>query len=160
MNVNITVKEVNAQFDQALADREYEGQESADNILYNWEDEFEVKADVKTFKIHNNTSFMLEAEMNGEKISHEIPGMSIIECITSDDQKMQFAISRKLIKDTKKITRENGDIRFFVFLRDGKKHVSPFSGTYIAREDFPKGLPLPAEEEMSDDDFDFGDEEE
>ncbi len=160
MNVNITVKEVNSHFDQALADREYEGQESADNILYNWEDEFEVKADVKTFKIHNNTTYTLEAEIDGQRMSHEILGTSIIECVTSDEQIMQFAISRKLIKDTKKITRENGDIRFFVFLKDGKKHISPFSGTYIAREDFPKGWPVPTEEENTDDDFDFGDEEE
>ena len=46
MKVTISFKEVNSDFDVEYAERTHEGQESEDNIKYNWEDELEVAGDV------------------------------------------------------------------------------------------------------------------
>ncbi|MFM2019122.1 MAG: hypothetical protein RL007_2778, partial [Bacteroidota bacterium] len=64
MKVTITVKEVNPDFDHELAEREHEGKESEDNILYTWEDEFVINGDITDFKIRNNAEYSLAAEKN------------------------------------------------------------------------------------------------
>lgn len=150
MKVTITVKEVNPDFDQELADKINDGHESEDNIRYNWEDEFEVKHDVKDFSIRNNEIYTLEG-MNGEEaFSYEIPAMTIIDCIGVNGEVSRFAASRKLIKDSRKNIEKKGDIHFFLFLKGGHKHVNPMPGIYISQKDFPSELPLPEEEEITD----------
>jgi hypothetical protein len=146
MKVTITVKEVNPDFDHELAEREHEGKESEDNILYTWEDEFVLNGDIRDFKIRNNADYSLAAEKNGKQLVYKIPALTLVECTDTDDQLITCAFSRSLVKDTKKVIRKNGDIHFFVFLKGGKKIASPFTGFYIAEKDFPKDLPLEEEE--------------
>jgi hypothetical protein len=150
MKVTITVKEVNPDFDQELADKINDGHESEDNIRYNWEDEFEVKHDVKDFSIRNNEIYTLEGMEDGEPFSYEIPSMTIIECAGPNGEISRFAASRKLIKDSKKNVDKKGNIHFFLFLKGGHKHVNPMPGIYISLKDFPQELPLPEEEEITD----------
>lgn len=151
MKVTITVKEVNPDFDQELADKENEGRESEHNIRYNWEDEFEVKDDVKDFGIRNNEIYTLEGMKGDEPFSYEIPSMTIIECVGTNGTITRFAASRKLIRDTKKNVDKKGDIHFFIFLKGGHAHVNPVTGVYISEKDFPKELPVPEEDEITSD---------
>ncbi len=151
MKVTITVKEVNPDFDQELADKENDGHESEFNIRYNWEDEFEVKDDVKDFGIRNNEIYTLEGMKGEEPFSFEIPSMTIIECVGTNGVITKFAASRKLIKDTKKNTDKNGDVHFFMFIKGGHKHINPIPGVYISDKDFPKELPVPEEEDITSD---------
>ena len=149
MKVTITVKEVNPEFDRELADREHEGKESSDNILYNWEDEFEISGDVKDFKIRNNAVYELGVQVEGEEeiATYPIEGMMIVDSILSDGATTSCAFSRSIVKDTKKVISQKGDIHFYIFLKGGKEIVTPFTGIYIAEKDFPKELPIPDEEE-------------
>jgi hypothetical protein len=149
MKVTVTVKEMNPEFDQGIADNFHDGKESADNLRYNWEDEFEVKGDITDFKVRNNATYILEGFRGEEKFSYEIPSMSIIECTDADGVVTQFAASRKLIKDTQKTPDKKGDIHFFMFLKGGQKMVSPIPGIYISKPDFPFDLPEPEEEEIT-----------
>jgi hypothetical protein len=151
MKVTITVKEVNPDFDQELADKENDGHESKHNIRYNWEDEFEVTEDIKDFAIRNNEIYTLEGLQDDEPFSYEIPSMTIIECLGTNGSVTRFAASRKLIKDTKKNVDKKGDIHFFMFLKGGHDHVNPMTGVYISAKDFPKELPLPEEDEITSD---------
>jgi hypothetical protein len=151
MKVTITVKEVNPDFDQELADKLNDGHETEDNIRYNWEDEFEVKDDIKDFGIRNNEVYVLEGLKDDKKFSYEIPGMTIVECAGENGVVTQFAASRKLIKDTKKNVAKNGDIHFFMFLKGKHDKVNPIAGIYISKKDFPKELPLPEEENITSD---------
>lgn len=151
MKMTLIVKEVNPTFDQDLADKENDGQESEYNIRYNWEDEFELKNDIKEFKIRNNEIYILEG-MKGEiKFSHNIPSMTIIECIEENGNMTQFAASRKLIKDTKKNVDKNGAIRFYIFLKGGHEQINPIPGIYISKKDFPNELPLPEADDITSD---------
>src|ERR1041385_2436493 len=145
MKVTITVKEINPDFDQSLADKENDGHESEDNIRYNWEDEFEVKDDVKEFTIKNNEIYVLEGMKGNEKFSYEIPAMTIVTCIGESGVITQFAASRKLIKDTKKVVDKKGNIHFFIFLKGRHDMINPLNGIYISKKDFPPELPLPEE---------------
>ena len=147
MKVTITVKEVNPDFDQELADRIYEGKESDNNILYNWEDQFEVTVPVREFKIENNTTYELRGYRGETPFVYAIPGMTVINCIHEDGTVTQFAASRKLIKDTKKNVNKAGDVHFFLFLRGKKEIINPVNGVYILEKDFPNELPVPDEDE-------------
>ncbi|MCX6313078.1 MAG: hypothetical protein NT084_15775 [Bacteroidetes bacterium] len=151
MKVSITVKEVNPDFDQAYADKENEGHETEDNIRYNWEDEFDVKDEVKDFGIRNNEIYLLEGMNGNEKFSFEIPSMTIVECIGENGAVTQFAASRKLIKDTKKNIDKEGNVQFYIFLKGGHEHINPIPGIYISKKDFPKALPIPDEEDITTD---------
>ncbi|CAN5401115.1 hypothetical protein BH09BAC5_BH09BAC5_04850 [soil metagenome] len=151
MKVTITVKEVNPDFDQEFADRENDGHESEENIRYNWEDEFEVKDDIKDFGIRNNENYLLEGIKEEKPFAFEIPAMTIIECVGENGVVTKFAASRKLIKDTKKNIEKNGDIHFFLFLKGNHGHVTPIPGIYVSAKDFPKELPVPDEEDITTD---------
>jgi hypothetical protein len=151
MKVLITVKEVNPKFDQAYADKNYDGKESDDNFRYNWEDEFEVAEEVSEFLVRNNTVYALEGMRGEERFSFEIPSMTIIECKLANGTSTLFAASRKLIKDTKKVVDKKGNIHFFLFLKGGHPLVNPINGIYISKADFPVDLPLPEEEEITGD---------
>jgi hypothetical protein len=156
MKVTIKVKCVNHEFDKEWADQTNEGKESADNIQYLWEDEFDVKGDVTDFKIKNNVEYHLTGILPDEtSFDHHIPAMTIIECTLKDGTVSQFPISKKLIKDTeKKISKDKEQTTFFVFLRGNAKIVNPFEGGYFLKEDFPFDLPE-AEAEDNDEDLDL-----
>lgn len=151
MKLTITVKEVNPDFDRELAEKYHDGKESEDNILYNWEDEFEISGDVKDFKIRNNAVYELVTQEEDEVATYEIEGMMIVDAVLSNGSTTSCAFSRSIVKDTKKIVSQKGDIHFYVFLKGGKDVVTPVTGIYIAQKDFPKELPLPEEEEISGD---------
>lgn len=150
MKVTISFKEVNSGFDVEYANRSHEGKESEDNIKYNWEDELEVAGDVTDFKIKNNVTYTLAGELDGDAFSYDIDGMTICDCTTADGTVSRFAVSRKLIKETKKATHKNGNVHFFFFLKDKHPHVNPMPGVYISKKDFPAALPRPEEVEVSD----------
>ncbi len=147
MKITLTVKEVNPQFDHELAERKFDGKESVDNILYNWEDEFQISGDAKEFKVRNNESYQLQVEAGDEVKTFEIPSMTMVDAVL-ENSVTTCAFSRSLVKDTKKIVRPNGDIHFFVFLKGGKPIINPMTGIYIAEKDFPTELPVPDEEEQ------------
>lgn len=147
MKVTITVKEVNPEFDHELAEREHEGKESEDNILYNWEDEFEISGEVKDLKIRNNVSYDLQVAHDEDVQTYSIPSMMIVDSHLDDGKITSCAFSRSLVKDTKKVISKKGDVHFYVFLKGGKSIVTPVTGIYIAGKDFPEELPVPDEEE-------------
>lgn len=151
MKVTITVKEVNPEFDRELADKEFDGKESEENVLYNWEDEFDISGDVKDFKIRNNVPFELQTAEGEDEATYAIEGMMVLDLVLSNGATTSCAFSRSIVKDSKKVVQKNNDIHFFVFLKGGKQIVSPVTGIYINQNDWPKELPLPPEEEITSD---------
>lgn len=160
MKVTLTVKEVNPEFDREFAEQQHDGKESEDNILYTWEDEFEVSGDVQEFKIRNNATYQMHVQMEADKAvkTFDIPSMTLVDCVLDDGTVTTCAFSRSIVKDTKKVVDKKNNIHFFVFLKGGKQIVNPMTGIYITAKDFPTDLPIPDDEE--DDDTVVGDEEE
>jgi hypothetical protein len=151
MKVTITVKEINPDFDRELAEKEFDGKESEENILYNWEDEFEIQGDVKDLKIRNNVVYELQTAEEDDVATYPIEGMMVADAHLSNGATTSCAFSRSIVKDTKKVVQKNGNVHFFVFLKGGKEIVTPVTGIYINRKDWPEQLPLPPEDDISGD---------
>jgi hypothetical protein len=133
---------VNSDFNQGIANDLHEGQESEDNIKYLWEDEFKVSEPVKEYKIRNNAIYTLAGYFpDGKEFNFEIWDMTIVDCITDDGKKMQFAVSKKLLKKTEKIVDSKKDeAHLYFYLRDALPLENPMNGVYILKTDFPKEL--------------------
>lgn len=142
MNLHLHFILINSEFNQALADDLYQGEESEDNIKYLWEDELKVSADVTNFKIRNRASYTLAGQFaNGENFNFEIGDMTIVDCTTIDNTTMQFAVSKKLVKNTEKIVDDkNNETHMYFYLKDAFPLENPMDGVYILKSDFPKEL--------------------
>ena len=136
---------VNSEFNQGIANDIYEGQESEDNIKHLWEDEFKVSEKVREFKIKNNSTYVLAGYTSDEKpFSFEIPDMTVCDCLTESGNKMQFAVSKKLLKKTEKTTDDaKGETHLYFYLKDTLPLENPMNGIYILKQDFPKALKKP-----------------
>lgn len=142
MNLHLHFILINSEFNTGLADDLYEGEESEDNIKHLWEDEFKVSEPIQDFKIKNKTTYTLAGFYPDEReFSFEIPDMTIVDCITNSGTRMQFAVSKKLLKKTEKTVNElAGETHLYFYLRDNPPMENPMNGVYILRSDFPKEL--------------------
>lgn len=142
MNLHLHFILVNSDFNQGLADDLYEGQETEDNIKYLWEDEFKVSEPVKEFKIRNNAIYSLAGIFpDGKHFSFDIWDTTIVDCITTKGNTMQFAVSKKLLKKTeKKVDEKQQETHLYFYLRDALPMENPMNGVYILKKDFPKEL--------------------
>ena len=132
---------INSEFNQGIANDLHDGQESEDNIKHLWEDELKVSEPVKEFKIKNNASYTLAGYVGEKAFSFEIADMTICECITEKEDKIQFAVSKKLLKKTeRKVDNETGETHLYFYLRDTWEIENPMNGVYILKQDFPKEL--------------------
>ena len=142
MNLHLHFILINSEFNQGIANDLYEGKESEDNIKYLWEDELKVSESIKEFKIRNNSVYNLKGYVGETSFDFEIPDMTICDCITTDGNKMQFAVSKKLLKNTEKIV-DKEETHLYFYLRDTLKIENPINGIYILKQDFPKELSKP-----------------
>lgn len=133
---------VNSDFSKGYADDVHNGQESEDNIKYLWEDEFKVSEPVKDFKIKNNSIYRLKGYMpDGKEFGYEIWDMTLVNCITTKEDEMQFAVSKKLVKKTEVIKDEKkNETHLYFYLKDSLPMENPMNGVYILKSDFPKEL--------------------
>lgn len=140
MKVTVNVKLVNSKFDQAYADKENEGDETEDNIKYLWEDEFEIQGNVETFKVVNNTTYLLKGLYpDDEEFCFEIPDMTVLQCTMADGSVTLLPFSKKAIGKTEKVETKKG-MTFNVQLKSIREVVNPMTGVYILREDYPEEL--------------------
>lgn len=140
MKVTVNVKLVNSKFDQAYADKENEGDETEDNIKYLWEDEFEIQGNVETFKVVNNTTYLLKGLYpDDEEFCFEIPDMTVLQCTMADGSVTLLPFSKKAIGKTEKVETKKG-MTFNVQLKSVREVVNPMTGVYILKEDYPEEL--------------------
>jgi hypothetical protein len=142
MNLHLHFIQVNSEFSQGFADDLHEGQESEDNIKHLWEDELKVSEPIKEFKIKNNTSYALAGFFpDNTEFNFEINDVTVIDCETEKGTKMQFAVSKKLLKKTDKVVDDKkNETHLYFYLRDTHEIENPMNGVYIIKTDFPKAL--------------------
>jgi hypothetical protein len=140
MKVTLNIKLVNSKFNQAYADKDNEGEETEDNIKYLWEDEFDIKGNVKNFKVINNTTYLLKGLYpNDDEFCFEIPNMTVLECTMEDGSVTLLPFSKKAISKTDKVDSKDG-LYFNINLKSIYDIVNPMLGVYIIKEDYPKEL--------------------
>jgi len=140
MKVTLNIKLVNSKFNQAYADKDNEGEETEDNIKYLWEDEFDIKGNVKNFKVINNTTYLLKGLYpNDDEFCFEIPNMTVLECTMDDNSVTLLPFSKKAISKTDKVDSKDG-LYFNINLKSIYEIINPMLGVYIIKEDYPKEL--------------------
>ncbi len=138
MEIKVNIKLVNSDFSQSIAEDFYNGEESDENVKYNWEDELIIR-DVENFSIQNNETYTLQYEWQKKTINHEVPRCTILNC-SKGNITTQLIFSRAIIKSTNKINNEAGDVLFEIYLKDTLGFYNPIDGIYISKEYFPKEL--------------------
>ncbi len=131
---------LNAEFSQELADEKHNGQESEDNMRYEWEDELEITDPVDGIDIHEDATMPLQGEMpDGSAFIEEIDGMRLFECLSGSDQVAVVGCSESVL-DSYNIEELDGQIILSVYLKDKEPMANPIPGLYIASQEFPKNL--------------------
>ena len=140
MKVTLNIKLVNSKFNQAYADKDNEGEETEDNIKYLWEDEFDVKGNVKNFRVINNTTYLLKGlYANDDEFCFEIPNMTVLECTMEDGSVTLLPFSKKAISKTDKVDSKDG-LYFNINLKSIYEIINPMLGVYIIKDDYPQEL--------------------
>lgn len=142
MNCTINVYMLNEHFSQEHADANFGGKPSANNRLYDWEDEMKITSPVSKVTEHRKVSFPLQGELpSGEPFHHEVKDMFLFE-IQSEEQPSTFIGCSESILDSFEQKQEGENIFLKIFIRDYEAYANPIPGIYIASKEFPKELIL------------------
>jgi hypothetical protein len=140
MECKIHVYLLNEHFSAEHAEAHHNGEESENNLKYEWEDEFSVTSSVEAVEVHENVSFPLQGEMpDGTAFLHDVENMFLFEIKSSDAPSTFIGASKSIVEEHELIKEET---RFVIrlFLKDYEPMSNPIPGIYIASKEFPKAL--------------------
>lgn len=127
----------NELYSQTFADEHHKGEESADNKLFEWEDEMNLRSEISEVDVEKNAVYTLHGEKgDGQVFEIDIPGMLIFNFISEDNSVTQIAFSESLVVSYELIIN---DKIVSIFLK-GEPYANPITGLYLASKEFPKEL--------------------
>ena len=140
MNCKIHIYLLNDLFSQELADSEHEGNQSIDNIKYEWEDELSISSDVTSVTELSDVDYPL-AGMNedNEAFQFDIPNMRLFEISSSDAPNVYVGASESIVSSAK-FEKTDESFTIEIFLKDYEPMSNPTPGIFIAAKSFPKEL--------------------
>ncbi|MFM7723197.1 MAG: hypothetical protein ACKO7O_00215 [Bacteroidota bacterium] len=130
---------MNGLFSQEYADAHFEGEESEDNALYQWEDEFLVR-EVYRIEEKESTTYDLSGihPVHGD-FSYPIVNMRLVLLYHSLDNCTPIAVSESLLHNfTQSESEEEYWLNFE--LKDDEPFINPIVGVYISNKDIPREL--------------------
>jgi hypothetical protein len=140
MKCTIHVYLLNDNFSPEHAEAHYNGEESENNLKYEWEDEIVITSDVKEVNIIENGILPLMGELpNGSPFQQNVENMLLFEIVSNDPPTANVGASKSIV-DSHSMTEENGTIILKLFLKDYEPMANPMPGVYIASKEFPKEL--------------------
>lgn len=140
MNCKIHIYLLNDLYSQAFADEHHKGQESADNIRFEWEDELEINHDVTAVEeIISGTYQLAGLDENDTEFSYEIADMYLFKITTSAELSTYVGASTSII-DHCKYECAQSTHRIHIYLKDYEPMANPVPGIFIASKSFPKAL--------------------
>lgn len=130
---------LNIDFSTEYAEANHNGEESENNIKYEWEDALTLKNEIKAVDVFQG-EYPLQGELpNGEAFNEAVPNMTLFEALGEDGSKTYFAVSASLI-DHYTLDETEGMFTLKVYLKDYEPLANPIPGVYIASQDYPKKL--------------------
>lgn len=127
----------NNSFSEEYAIEKHEGQDSPENIRYEWEDEFRINGDFTKVEIVRNGNYVLSGEKgDGTLFSHTIEDMMIFEFHAAEGI-TPIAFSEKAV-DVYELKEDASRLK--VILNDEEVVENPIPGIYIIASRFPKEL--------------------
>jgi hypothetical protein len=140
MNCTIHVYLLNEHFSPEHAAAHHNGEESENNLRYEWEDEFAVTTKVTSVVVHENASFPLQGQLpDGTNFSHDVEAMLLFEICSSDAPPTYIGASVSIVDSHQTITDDTGYV-LRLYLKDYEPMANPIPGIYIASKEFPKAL--------------------
>jgi hypothetical protein len=127
-------------YSQELADEQHDGNQSIDNIKYEWEDELSISSDVISITELTDVDYPLAGmNENNEAFKFDIPNMHLFEICSSDAPKVYVGASESIVSSA---TFEKTDETYTIeiFLKDYEPMSNPTPGIFIAAKSFPKEL--------------------
>ncbi|MFM8597348.1 MAG: hypothetical protein ACKOBN_09705 [Flavobacteriales bacterium] len=140
MKCKIHIYLLNDLYSQELADREFGGKESADNLRYEWEDELEIQGEVTAIQeIADGTYTLAGYDENDELFSYEIPKMHLFEISTAAHPNTFVGASVSIV-DHCTLNKAEHAHEICIYLKDYEPMANPVPGIFIASKSFPKAL--------------------
>lgn len=140
MKCHINVFMLNEHFSQEHADANFGGKPSANNRLYDWEDEMRITSNVVQINEHRKASFPLQGVLpDGKEFKYDVTNMFLFE-IVSDNGPTTYIGCSESILDSFENTQEGDTYLLKLFIRDYEAYANPIPGIYIASQEFPKEL--------------------
>jgi hypothetical protein len=127
-------------YSQELADAEHDGNQSIDNIKYEWEDELSISSDVTSVTELTDVVYPLAGmDENNEAFQFDIPNMRLFEICSSDAPNVFVGASESIVSSTK-LEKTTDSYTLEIYLKDYEPMSNPTPGIYIAAKSFPKEL--------------------
>lgn len=140
MNCKIHIYLLNELFSQELADSNFEGKESANNLRYEWEDELQITSEVTEVVENKDATYTLAGYAENEVLfSYDIAQMHLFE-IHSSENPITYVGASKSIIDHCTHTTEQDKHTIQIFLKDYEPMANPVPGIFIASKAFPTAL--------------------
>lgn len=140
MRLNVHFYLLNEHFSQEHADSQHNGEESENNLRYEWEDELAITTDVKEINTHRKAIYTIAGvASNGVNFAYEIPEMLLFEIVSADGEITQLACSESIVENFELLEIESNK-QINVFLKGEEPHTNPIPGIYVALQEFPKEL--------------------
>ena len=140
MKITLEFTYINSEFDQSIADRFHDGQESDENVKELWTDELETQEPVKSVVIENRSTYTLAGERNGAAFSFDIPDMCVSTITYENGTSEKFGVSQSILKQTKREMISESHERITFYLKGKDEPANPFLGLYVKKKDFPEEL--------------------
>ena len=140
MRLNVHFYMLNEHFSQEHADAQHNGEESENNLRYEWEDELSVKSDVKEVGFLRKSIYTIKGYLTDtETFAYDIPEMIVFNIALEDGTITQMACSESIVENFELIEETEGK-RLNVYLKEEEPHTNPIPGIYVALQEFPKEL--------------------
>lgn len=124
-------------FSQEFADQHHNGEETAENVRFEWEDEFRINGTIAKVEVLRDQVFPLAGEQgDGTAFSYDIPAVTVFE-FHSEQGITPVVVSEKALDE---YTLDNAKRVLEVYLNDEEVVENPVAGSYIVLSDFPSGL--------------------
>ncbi len=137
MAYNVHVFLRSSDFSQAYADENNNGEESPENIRYEWEDEFRINSPITHVEVLRDQVYELAGDLgNDHPFSYQILGVTNV-VFHEEGNVTTLVFSEKALDEYLLDTEKR---HFEVYLNDDEVVENPLPGVYIVLSDFPKEL--------------------
>lgn len=139
MELFITFKRQNPDYDKQYADEFHFGEESDGNMKDIWETRMKAAEEIEKLEFIESGDLELQvAPPNRNEFSITIPNMSILNCYKDGRIYSQFAVSKTLLSNTHKIHKPKYNKTYFYFYFNSRKDFFKVGNNlYIVEEDLP-----------------------
>ncbi len=127
----------NASYSEEYANENHKGEDSPENIRYEWEDEFAVRGDITEIETKRNAEYTLSGEKGEDDVFHVVFDDVFIFHFHTKDGITPLVFPESAV-DEYELDKDRKKLR--VYLNDDELIENPIPGIYLLGNKFPKEL--------------------